>query len=346
MKNTKKYDLAVYIGRFQPFHNGHQHVIERASQVANRVLVLIGSSNSPRTPKNPWTADEREFMIRKALDTTFQSTTTMIDRVPDSPYDEQEWVASVERVVAKYTKGPSVALIGHDKDESSYYLNSFPQWDVVNAPSYDTGESPLSSTTIRKFMFERAEMFAKGVVPEAIYKELSVFPATEAFANLREDYRYIEQYKASWASAPYPPIFVTADAVVVQSGHILLVQRGEFPGRGLWALPGGFVNANETVEASVIRELREETRLKVPEKVLKGSIRFSRVFDKPSRSSRGRTITHAFGFRLDDSAPLPDVRGGDDAANAKWVSIGEFFDMETVMFEDHYAIVKSIINQI
>ncbi|NCV82699.1 MAG: NUDIX domain-containing protein, partial [Actinobacteria bacterium] len=72
---------------------------------------------------------------------------------------------------------------------------------------------------------------------------------------------FIASYKKQYESLPYPPIFVTADAVVIQSGHVLMIKRRSEPGRGLWALPGGFVNANtdKSVEDAAIRELREET---------------------------------------------------------------------------------------
>ena len=59
----KKYNLAVYIGRFQPYHNGHVKVIEDGLKIADRVLVLVGSSNSPRTEKNPFTFEERKEIL-------------------------------------------------------------------------------------------------------------------------------------------------------------------------------------------------------------------------------------------------------------------------------------------
>ena len=70
---------------------------------------------------------------------------------------------------------------------------------------------------------------------------------------------------------------MTVDAVVVQSGHILLVKRGDMPGKGLWALPGGFLNQEETMLDGAIRELKEETKIKVPVPVLKGSIKESTI---------------------------------------------------------------------
>lgn len=347
----KKYDIAVYIGRFQPFHNGHKSVVEYAAKYADKVLILLGSANNPRTPKNPFSSYERSKMIIDVFENTFYQKQLRFDVVADSVYDEAEWISYVESAVETLVKNsdipfPSTAIVGHSKDESSYYINSFPQWDVIEAPAYTESNMLINSTDIRRMLFEYGPSFVKGVVPSEMYPSIEKFVASPVFAQLKEDYTYIAEYKRRWENAPYAPTFVTADAVVIQSGHILLVQRGCSPGKGLWALPGGFINADEKIADAAIRELREETGLKVPEKVLRGSIKFVKVFDKPDRSSRGRTITHAYGFHLDDASPLPKVKGSDDAVDAKWVSIGEFMRMENVMFEDHYFIVKSVINQI
>jgi bifunctional NMN adenylyltransferase/nudix hydrolase len=110
--------------------------------------------------------------------------------------------------------------------------------------------------------------------------------------------------------------FVTADAVVVQSGHILLVERGRAPGKGLLALPGGFVNPEERIRDAAIRELREETSIsdgkgQIPPAMLASFIEDARtrVFDAPNRSLRGRIITHAFLFRLPERRKLFGVKG-------------------------------------
>ncbi len=58
-------------------------------------------------------------------------------------------------------------------------------------------------------------------------------------------------YHAAWASAPYPPVFVTVDGLLLCHGHVLLIQRGHAPGQGLWALPGGFVEPRDTLWQSL-----------------------------------------------------------------------------------------------
>ena len=117
-----------------------------------------------------------------------------------------------------------------------------------------------------------------------------------------------------------------------------MIKRKAEPGRGLWALPGGFLNADTdpSLQDAMIRELREETGIKLPVPVLVGSITDTHVFDAIDRSSRGRTITHCFKIQLPDGE-LPRVKGQDDAEKAKWIPIAEV--RRDQCFEDHYDLI-------
>jgi bifunctional NMN adenylyltransferase/nudix hydrolase len=123
---------------------------------------------------------------------------------------------------------------------------------------------------------------------------------------------------------------------------VLMIKRRAEPGKNLMALPGGYVNAqtDKSVMDAAIRELREETMIKVPEPVLRGSIVRSKVYDAVDRSPRGRIITHAFLIQLPDGE-LPRVKGSDDAVKAKWIPISEVRSEEC--FEDHYEILNDLI---
>lgn len=148
----------------------------------------------------------------------------------------------------------------------------------------------VSSTEIREQYFaERSNSFVSWAVPAPVFAWLEAFRNQPAFAQLKAEAEFIATYRKAWSAAPYPVTFVTVDAVVVHSGHLLLVRRRSEPGRGLWALPGGFVGQDERLETACIRELREETGLKLPEPVLRGSVKDRQVFDHPQRSLRGRT---------------------------------------------------------
>lgn len=351
MQKHKEYSLAVFVGRFQPLHNGHITIINQAFQLADNVLILIGSVNGPRTFKNPFTFNQRADLISSAFWSNeiqhADCSQLIIEPVKDSKYNNAVWIEGVQEKVAKYTtKDSKVTLIGYHKDDSSNYLNWFPQWDYVPVKLLEDA-SVVDATTVRNILFEGLNTgFVKGVLPNASYKFLEEFKGTAEYDRIRDEYEVVKAYKKSWEAAPYAPTFVCADCLVLCAGHVLLIQRGAQPGKGQWALPGGFINQFERIEDAAIRELREETKIKVPEPVLRGSIKKSAVFDHPDRSLRGRTISHVFRFdiELDDSGKLPKVKGSDDAQAAKWIPLSEV--NEDDVFEDHYRIMTSLVGTV
>lgn len=334
----KKYDTLVLIGRFQPLHNAHLEIIKRATALTHKLVVICGSAKQPRSYKNPFTFDERRQMIRNA--TAGLSLQISIEPNIDTIYNDQAWAARVQAIVSRNAEGGKIGVIGHKKDESSFYLDMFPQWEFVNVEQIE----PLGATDIRDLYFKPdVNMnFIKSVVPETTVEFLNEFRKTSEYAQIIREREFIANYKKQYASLPYPPVFVTTDAVVICSGHVLMIKRRSEPGKGLWALPGGFLNANtdKSVEAAMLRELKEETGIKVPVPVLKGSIVRSKVFDAIDRSARGRTITHAFQIVLPDGE-LPKVKGQDDAEKARWVPIGELDS--AVCYEDHYEILQHFV---
>lgn len=341
---SKKYDTLVLIGRFQPVHNAHVQIIQRAKTLANKLIIIVGSADQPRTFKNPWTADERMEMLFKAyhglLDANFSIT---LAKNTDTLYNDQAWAVRVQTIVAENSKpGDKIGVIGHKKDESSHYLDMFPQWGLEEVELIE----PLNATNIRDLFFRKDNNihFIGNVVPLATYEFLKHYQQNMdvCFSRIIQEREFIAQYKKQYESLPYPPIFVTTDAVVICSGHVLMIKRRAWPGAGLWALPGGFVNAetDRSIQAAAIRELREETGIKVPVPVLVGSIQDNRVFDAVGRSARGRTITHAFKIVLPDGE-LPKVKGSDDADKARWIPIASVKSVDC--FEDHYEILQHFV---
>ena len=336
---SRKYDTLVLIGRFQPIHNAHLEIIKRATALCEQLIIVTGSAAQPRTYKNPFTSAERERMIKYAAGGL--SMLINIEANPDTIYNDQAWAVRIQSLVAKHTKpGAKVGIIGHKKDDSSFYLDMFPQWEFENVELIEF----LSAVNIRDLFFKRDVnmSFIKGVVPQSTFEFLDAFRSTPEYEQIIREREFVANYKKQYASLPYPPIFSTADAVVIQSGHILMIRRRAEPGKGLWALPGGYVNAStdKSVEDAAIRELREETLIKVPAPVLRGSIVRSKVFDAIDRSPRGRIITHAFFIQLPDGE-LPKVKGSDDAEKARWVPIAEVRSEEC--FEDHYEIIQHFL---
>lgn len=351
----KEFDLLVFIGRFAPFHNEHKRIIDIALEKAKNVLVLVGSSGKARTVRNPFTFEERSEMIWGAYEGTHDMDRIIIHPLYDKTYNDAAWIKQVQDIVKETTldvvngfgfranglADAKIGLIGASKDNTSYYLKMFPQFESVNVDI----RNELHATAIREGFLsgsmQKHEVIGNMLptnVANFLYNE---FQHGEAYNSLKSELEFVRNYKKQWAAAPYPVKHVTVDAVVEQSGHILLVRRRSEPGKGLWALPGGHLEEFERLEDGVIRELREETGIKVPEPVLRGSIEQVRMFDDPYRSTIGRVITYAAHIRLTNDTKLPKVRGMDDADKARWVPISEL--REDQLFDDHFHVLTCML---
>ena len=137
----------------------------------------------------------------------------------------------------------------------------------------------------------------------------------------------------------YPRPAVTADCIVITreaEPKVLLIQRGGEPFKGAWAFPGGFMDMDETTEQCAIRELEEETGLRVSD------IKQIGAYSKVDRDPRGRTITVAYLTIIDE--PI-SVTGQDDAAKAEWWPVDALpplaFDHDEIM-----ADAMELFNQI
>lgn len=369
MQNDKrKFVLTVYIGRFSPFHNGQAGVLKRAASTSDSVLVLIGSINNARNPKNPWTVDERASVIRKFSQR--QGLNVTVRGIRDFPYNDQLWIANVHKtinevIIEELKLNPSeidIRITGADRDSSTFYLKFFPSFTLDLVDENMEVSRFLTATNVREIYFgktfnkkqidsQEAELLLTSFVPIETIQFLKDFEEGEEYVRLSEEHMFNVKYREPYKDLPYEVIFHTVDAVVFQTGYVLLVKRRANPGKGLWALPGGFLDPKERLFDAAIRELKEETKIKVPEPVLRGSMIFKDNFDYPDRSLRGRTITTAFLFNLpnyivDGKVNLPSVKGADDAEKAMWVPIDEAMKCPEFFFEDHYYIIEAMLGKI
>ena len=129
----------------------------------------------------------------------------------------------------------------------------------------------------------------------------------------------------------YPKPSVTTDCILIRKSgrekEILLIKRKYDPFLGKWALPGGFVEIDEDLEAGANRELEEETGLK------NIALTQFKTYGTPGRDPRGRTISVVYYGFLSNASPI--VEAGDDAAEACWFALDELpelaFDHESIM---------------
>lgn len=353
------FDLLTLIGKFRMFHNGHRHVVDEALKRTRNLLICIGSANRPRSRHLPWIAEEVELMIRLVypLDSEAGGRIKIVyldDWMHDNDF---MWLMNVHKAVAKEEKALrslhgqrapiKTGLVGFSKDNTSYYLKKFPQWGSVDVGPYRQDGKIINATDLRALFFARGEAALVPYVPRPvagfIYDWTERHPSTVSY--LKDAIEFAVDYKKKHrfvGTNAYDPVHSTTDAVLIQSGHVLLVRRKFHPGKGLWALPGGFLKATEPTREAVTRELKEETKVAVKKGVLDLAFRFKVVFSDVNRSDdRGRIITHAYLYLLNDRAELPAIEAADDADKAEWVPLG-LLDPRT-MYSDHFFILMKLM---
>ena len=308
----------IFIGRFQPVHQGHIHALGIAASQVDKLYILVGSSNQCRSIRNPWTYEERHFMLLQKLRT---ANITNFEVIPlnDYRYADSQWMSDVRATIEHFDMDTPI-LFGHMK-EGNDYLKWFPELQFKSIEA----QYMINATSIRKRMFETDD---------------ADMPTT-----VRGDYEFYKKEKQLFVNYPFPETlnFNCSDAILECQGHVLLIQRKYAPGAGAWALPGGFKNRNETFLDCAIRELIEETNVRVPEKVLRGSIIKTELFDDPSRSFGIPRNTLAVYMRISPNpdGSLPRANGADDAALCKWIPLADALN-NIEMYDDHKDIVSKV----
>lgn len=351
---------SVFIGSYQPIHKGHLQAIADIKDKTDKIIIFVTASNRPRSITNPFTFKEREQLIEDALVEYFHPEYEPVsgweDRNPkysldilnqvkivearDLYYSDEVWANEIaekarELGVSNNERDTQIVTsMAGNRDQTS---KLFPKWNVERTAKHNG----LSSTSLRE------EYFKTGIptdnkITHSTIEFLYDFQKTEEYKSLNKEFDFIEDFKKSWDRSPYPPHFVTVDSLVLCSGHVLLIKRGQNPGKGLWGMPGGYLDVEETLEKGALRELNEETGIRIPWYELRKRIKEVKTFDHPKRSNRGRIVTHVHLFHLDDQIKLPNIQAGDDAAGAHWVPLYKVWNMADSFFEDHWDIITKM----
>lgn len=133
----------------------------------------------------------------------------------------------------------------------------------------------------------------------------------------------------------FPRPGFTVDLVIICAPEqsVLLIQRGNEPFKGYWAMPGGYVEEGETIPAAAKRELREETG------ITDVKLKQMGTYGDPGRDPRGWTATVVFAGHVSE----PVAQAGDDARNAQWFPLNK---LPTEMAFDHSMILQDVIKKL
>ncbi|MEB3766278.1 nicotinate-nicotinamide nucleotide adenylyltransferase [Acinetobacter sp. MD2] len=175
-------DYLVFIGRFQPFHLAHLQTVQIALSQSKKVLIGLGSVQSERSLKNPFLACERERMILSNFSVEDQERIEFIHII--DVYNDQKWVTLVKQLVhEKIGDACKIGLIGHFKDDSSYYLALFPNWKLVELESL---ENSISATPLREAYY--AGEIQRQFFPQGTIQFLENFQKSTAFKQLQQQF--------------------------------------------------------------------------------------------------------------------------------------------------------------
>ncbi len=336
-KSDKKYRYAVVIQRCQIYHKGHEKLTQKALEVADEVLFVIGSSFQARSAKDPFNASERSSMVLSTLPGDDRERITFLP-VRDY-YDDTLWSRDVNaQVSGQCGPGDSIALIRLKKDDLSCCQDNFPQWPIEVTDSSFNADTAF----LRRLYFEVNDADV-AVTLMSVYVSPSVAQYLKEWRSLPEyqliaaEHAQIERDRKTYGDRPS----VSVNALVTCNGYVLLGKRKHHPGKGLWAIPGGYLGNKESLLACAIRKLKKETLLDIANEELKKALVDAKLFSHPGRSSRGRDISQIHYFYLGDHI-LPSVAETDDLASVNWVSLEKIPDMESLFFGDHFSAICSL----
>lgn len=343
-------EIAVLIGHFAPVDRRHAEALRIALANWRQVVVVITSAFQAPSPRNPFTWQQRADMIRLCLASEENERLSFVP-ARDHHRDDR-WAEEVARSVYRQAPGATekqFTVVDPAFDDPGDYRfdcpRAFPRWGHQPMPLARSGTTELASATIRSVLLsvERdaraaALAFLEGAVPAAVRHYLSAWWESPIRERLAQENEWVREYRKRWPAEQA----MTVDVVVICSNHVLLIERGEGAGAGLFAVPGGFLEKDERFYDGAKRELREETGLGYVGDGLDVAFVGAEVFDRPDRSMRARIVTVAHLFDL-KSTPLPDVQGRDDARHALWMPVADLMDIEERFFEDHFQILDHFL---
>lgn len=340
MKKTK---VGLVINRFSFLTNEHKLLMSQAAESNDVLIIAIGSSENASSMTCPFTYEMRKEQVEHIMQSDELHTYSYrIVPIEDHPYDGIRWVTNAHSILFDTLNELSLSSY----EVNVYTFNNPSSYDkMFPRPTFNVRhvKSVLSDESILENFF----IGDRSIFPDEVKRYYSDYSESEHYNDMFTEYMAIRHMKKSWESAPYPPTFVTTDAVVYTKGHVLVVNRNSDVGKNLYCLPGGFLPQSRTISSGIVSNLKKDTGIKVSANILASNVAFTHTFDDPMRSPRGRIITTAGLIVLDRVTSidgLPSVRNvKGNKTHAQWMSLYDIERCKTAFFEDHYHIIKFML---
>lgn len=333
---SQKAPVGAVVGRFQLFHNGHERLIREASKRCDTLLILVGSSQEYRTVKNPLSITERIRCINKCL-ALHTIANAIIIPVPDIIYDDPAWVANIAEIVESYGFEPKdIPLYCFDRKGDHDERSCMRPYFKVEC----MGSNPCvtSSTEVkRRFFTDPSVGSIDQMSPRYSVDYIRSLDLSEVQYEFNAAKDYEEKWQAAELAAPFPlPAFDCVDIIVRRNNQLLTVIRGEYPGKGKRAMPGGFVDKGESFKDAAIRELKEETGIKCDSK----RVKLAGVFSAGERGGDRNTFVFMVDYDHCSGILTPQIG---EVQKLEWVDLPKLG--ESGWFSDHAHIINRVIEE-
>ena len=332
MQGEKEYELAVVIGRFQPFHNGHLALLRQAAGLSGKVLAVLGSAQASGDEKNPLDAAQRECMVRSVWQTEGIEGELAIESVKDC-WDNEQWAREIRALARKALgKEGKVALCGFEKDATSAYLRLFSDWDLQPAVHVDL----INATDLRKLWLSREGSagkmaLARSMMPQAAWEFIDAFRSLPAFGRILERAQRHEEAKALHGLDERGRL--AAIAMVFCGDKVLLAREAALGDGALMGLPFAPLGPRQRAGACALECAKAQGGLETFPSTLAGRFEGIMLADHPDRALPGRQIGLVYIFRL--HGPEPELR-----PNAgKWVDAKEAAASPELLAQDHAHLI-------
>ncbi|KAB8033174.1 adenylyltransferase/cytidyltransferase family protein [Fluviispira multicolorata] len=332
-QNSIIYDATVFIGRFQPFHKGHVNSVKIALRNSKQLIIVLGSYRLSSSVRGPWSAEERIAMIQSALSQAQLKKIKFIC-IRDRLYNEEIWKSNIiNEVEKKVGFGKSIALIGHEKDSSSYYLRLFPQWNFMETGNYQD----VNATDFRiNYFLEHYKKSLYDNIPEKIIPFLQKYKKSANFKVLKAKFNALESLKVHIKKGAEKTV---CNALIMCGGYFLFVKRKEILSQGLYSLPEANPMPQESYFDCISRGLKEETGLNISTEKLRDCYKKEGTFDYAERNPLEKSVSHTLFFEIKE-IPFPKVTAGKNIAEVEWVLYDDVYLKENCFYSDFFQIIQ------
>ncbi len=325
----KLYEFCIYIGRFQPFHKGHLNSIKFALKQAQKLIVVIGGAYLSPSIRGPWTVQQRIEMIMASLSSRERKNILFIS-LRDRLYCEEKWIQNLQGEVVKITQGAQkIALVGHEKDSSSYYLKIFPQWDFLETGNF----SGINATDIRYLYYlKNDKKKIQELVPKAVFNYLVKYYKTQEFKELKRKFIYIANNKNK--------IYLESviNLLIYCSNYVLLIKSKDILKQGLYSLPEA-LNFIPDFEKNALVNMANEFKIDLPANDLAKSFVSHELFSYSERFPLGKQVSKTYFFKL-KAEFLPLVKTSRNSHEVTWILLEDLPFLESQLYADHYQIIQ------